>query len=566
MASRHELSPGQPHRRDMLWPLAAGEECMRKVLNEPALAASLLMAISLLFAFIIYPQVRVALLPGFQGYVDFLAGQMWVKPLRNSLEITGLSTTTAIVLGFIYAYAMVYSQMPWKPFFRLIGILPLLSPPFVVAASYILLFGPRGILTYRLFGRSPNILGLGGLWGVQTIAFFPFAYQLIADVLSRSDPRLEQAAHNLGAGHWQVFRTVTLPLVRPGLLAAILMTSIYILEDFGNPALIGGQFTVLSTQAYGLISGFGDLSGAAAVSTLLLLLALGLYVVRLRLEGERSYVTVTGRTSSFPRPPVPPVLSWACFGACLALALLILVVYGVLVASAFVVAFPNNLNVTLTHFAYVSSHGLSLRNTLVYGGSAALLCGLFAMLLGYLVQRQTWPGRRVIDFVAVLPAAVPGIFFGIGYASTFNQPWLDWLNRGVLITISMIFWNIPMGYQAAVAGLQQIDTSIDEAAVSLGAGSLRSFRDILFPMLHSAFLTGVVTAFVRAVTTLSVVIFLFTPGTTVATITIFQLINDFNWGGATAFTVAVIGLAIFVLMVVWALSGRRAILQGSANA
>ena len=123
----------------------------------------------------------------------------------------------------------------------------------------------------------------------------------------------------------------------------------------------------------------------------------------------------------------------------------------------------------------------------------------------------------------------------------------------------MIFWNIPIGYQAAVAGLQQIDTSIDEAAISLGADSLRSFRDVLFPMLHSAFLTGAVTAFMRAVTTLSVVIFLFTPGTTVATITIFQLINDFNWGGATAFTVAVIGLAIVVLTVVWTVSGRRTI-------
>src|SRR5262249_9207225 len=292
---------------------------------------------------------------------------------------------------------------------------------------------------------------------------------------------------------------------------------------------------------------------------------LGLYIVRLWLVGQRSYVTVTGRTSSIPRPPVPRALSWTCFGVCLILALLILVVYGVLVVSAFVVAFPHNLPLTLPPFAYVSAHGLALRNTLLYGGTAALLCGLFAMLLGYLVQRKTWPGQRLIDFIAVLPAAVPGIFFGIGYASTFNQPWLDWLDRGVLITISMLFWNIPIGYQAAVAGLQQIDTSIDEAAISLGAGSLRSFRDVLFPMLHSAFLTGAVTAFVRAVTTLSVVIFLFTPGTTVATITIFQLINDFNWGGATAFTVTVIGLAILVLGVVWTLSGRRAIWQGSAR-
>jgi iron(III) transport system permease protein len=432
----------------------------------------------------------------------------------------------------------------------------------VVAASYILLFGPRGIITYQLLGQSPNVLGLGGLWGVQTIAFFPFAYQLIADVLARSDPRLEQAARNLGAGPWDVFRTVTLPLARHGLIAATLMTAIYVLEDFGNPALIGGRFTVLPTQAYALISGFGDLPGAAAVSTILLALALILYVARLRLEGNRSYVTVTGRASSMPRPPVPRGVTWACFVACLLLTGLILLVYGVLVVSALVEAFPSNLALTLRHFVYVSAHAQALQNTLVYGLGAALLCALLAVLLACLVQRREWPGRRLVDFVAILPAAVPGIFFGIGYASAFNQRWLDWLDRGVLIMISMLFWNIPVGYQAALTGLQQIDRSIDEAATSLGASGLRSFRDILFPMLHNALLTGFVTAFVRAVTTLSVVIFLFTPGTTVATITIFQLVNDFNWGGATAFTIAVIGMAVVVLAVVWAISGRRARVGG----
>ena len=108
------------------------------------------------------------------------------------------------------------------------GQLPMLSPPFVVAASYILLFGPRGIITYNVFGLSPNILGLYGLWGVQTIAFFPYAYQLIADVLSRSDPRLEQAARNLGASPWSVFRTITVPLARPGLVSAVLLVAIYV--------------------------------------------------------------------------------------------------------------------------------------------------------------------------------------------------------------------------------------------------------------------------------------------------------------------------------------------------
>src|SRR5712691_13294281 len=190
---------------------------MRQLGREPTVLVTLLVVVVLMAMFIIYPQVRVVLVPGLEGYSDFFRGQTWVKPLRNSLQVMALSTTSAVLLGFIYAYAMVYSDMRWKPFFRLIGILPLLSPPFVVAAAYTLLFGARGVISYGVFGQSPNIYGLGGVWGVQTIAFFPFAYQLIADALSRSDPRMEQAAHNLGAGSWRVFRTITLPLSRPGL-------------------------------------------------------------------------------------------------------------------------------------------------------------------------------------------------------------------------------------------------------------------------------------------------------------------------------------------------------------
>jgi iron(III) transport system permease protein len=538
---------------------------MKNNLREPSVVLVLIVLVTLMVMFIIYPQVQVVIVPGLAGYISFLGGQTWVKPLLHSLQITLASTTTAVILGFIYAYAMVYSEMPWKPFFRIVGILPLLSPPFVVAAAYILLFGPRGVISYGIFGQTPMILGFSGLWGVQTIAFFPFAYQLIADVLARNDPRLEQAARNLGASTWNTFRTVTIPLARPGLAIAILTTAIYILEDFGNPVLIAGQFTVLPTQAYSLIEGFGDFPGAAAVSTILLVVALLLYFVKLRIEGNRSYVTISGKATSIPRPPIPRFLTIASFIACLILAGLIFMVYGVLLISALTVAFPNNLALTARNFEYLSSHSQSLINTLKYGGVAAILCALFAVLLAFLVQRKEWWGRRAVDFMAIMPAAVPGLFFGIGYATAFNRHIFDWIDRGSLITLSMIFWNIPVGYQAAMAGLQQIDRSLDEAATSLGASSLRGFRDILFPMLDSALLTGFVTAFVRAITTLSVVIFLFTPSSVVATITIFQLVGDFDWGGATAFTVTVIGLAVVVLSCVYFFSGRRAFLQKTAG-
>jgi len=523
---------------------------MTSLRREPSLMLALAIVVGLVLAFIVYPQVNVVLTPGTSGYIEFLQGGTWLRPLQNSLTVTLLSTTTAVLLGFIYAYAMVYTDMPWKPFFRIVGILPLLSPPFVVAAAYILLFGAQGIVTYHIFGQSPNIRGLFGIWGVQTIAFFPFAYQLIADVLSRSDARLEQAARNLGAGPWHVFRSVTLPLTRPGLGAAILTTAIYVLEDFGNPALIGGIYTVLPTQAYGLISGFGELSAAAAVSTILLLLALVFYFAKLRLDGGRQYVTVSGRASSMPRPPVPAVVSWAAFAACSALALLIFLVFGTLLVSALTFAFPTNMRFTTEHFEYLGQHNLSLRNTLTFGLSAAAFSAVFAVLAAFLVERGRWRGRRVLDFLLIMPAAVPGLFFGLGYVTAFNQPWLDWLDRGALITIALIFWNIPVGYQAATAGLRQIDRSIDEAATSLGASGLRMFRDVLVPMLGGSLRVGFVTTFVRAVTTLSVVIFLFTAQSTTATITIFQLVSDFNWGGATAFTVVDIGMAVVVLLVI----------------
>src|SRR3954468_16104987 len=539
---------------------------MRSLQREPGLLLALLAVVLLVCVFILYPQIRVIITPG-TGYVDFMTGGSWQKPLINSLEVMALSTTSAVILGFIFAYAMVYTDMPWKPFFRIIGILPLLSPPFVVAAAYVILFGPRGLITYGIFGQTISVFGLMGIWGVQTIAFFPFAYQLIADVLSRSDARLEQAARNLGAGPWQVFRTVTLPLSRPGLGAAILTTAIYVLEDFGNPALIGGTFTVLPTQAYGLISGFGDLPGATAVSTLLLALALVLYLTKIRLDRGRSFVTVSGRASSMPRPPVPVKLKWACFAACFALSVLILTVYGSLLVSALTLNFPIVMTPTLQHFQYITTgtNGTALQNTLIFGLVAAALSAVFALVAGWLVQRVAFTGARVLDFLLIMPAAIPGLFFGIGYATAFNEPWLDWLGRGDFIIIAVIFWNIPIGYQAAVAGLRQIDRTMDEAATSLGASSLRGFRDILLPMLSGSLRVGFVTTFVRAVTTLSVVIFLFTPGSTVATIRIYQLVNDLNFGGATAFTVADIAMAIGALVIVALLARGRTAL-GAARA
>jgi iron(III) transport system permease protein len=221
---------------------------------------------------------------------------------------------------------------------------------------------------------------------------------------------------------------------------------------------------------------------------------------------------------------------------------------------------------TLRHFDIVSAQMTSVKNSLISATIAGVCCSLMAVVLAYLTQRKSWPGHSIIDVLAIAPAAVPGIFFGIGYAATFNQHWFDRVARGAVITISMIFWTVPAGYQSAVAGLRQIDRSIDETATGLGAGSLRTLREILVPLLHAPLLTAFVTAFVRAITTLSVVLFLVTPSTPIATVTAFMLLDDSDLGGAAAMMVSVTALAVLVGAAVWTLAGRRLRLGEVANA
>ncbi len=531
---------------------------MKTLVREPALGLTVLALTGLMALFIVFPQVQVVLVPGLAGYEAFFReGPNWVRATQNSLTVMVLSTTTAVTLGFAYAYAMVYSRMPWKPFFRLIAVLPMLSPPFVVAASYILLFGPRGLITYGVFGQSPNILGLYGLWGVQTIAYFPYAYLLIADVLGRSDPRLEQAARNLGASPWAVFRTVTLPLARPGLAGAVLLVAIYVLEDFGNPALIAGQYTVLPTLAYGLISGFGDFAGGAVVSTILLSLAMALFVLRIRLEGRRGYVTISGRGSSMPRPPVPPPVTWVCFSLSLVLAGLILLVYGVLVLSALVEAYPFNFAPTLKHFAYVGAHFTSLRNSLVYAVSAAALCSAFRAAAGVRRAAQRMersaagrlhrnrPGRRARHLLRHrLRHSLQSALARLARSRRADHDQHDLLEHPD---------RLPRGRRRPAAGRSFDRRGRHQPRRGQPAHLPRHPLPAAARAVHNR-----VRDRLRACDhNLSVVIFLFTPPTTVATITIFQLVNDFNWGGATAFTVSVIGMAIAVLVIARAVGGRR---------
>ena len=238
---------------------------MKRIAKEPFLAVVMLFIISCLFLFVIYPIVRVFLYPSGKELITVLSHPRYIKAIFNSLFMVVLSTSSSAFVGFVFAYTIARTDVPLRKYFKLISLLPLFSPPFMVAFSYIMMFGKNGIITAKLLGLSVNIFGWHGLWLAQTIAFFPIAALMMEGVLQSIPPSLEYAGRNLGATGFTLFKTITFPLARPGVAGAALLVSIQVLADFGNPIMISGDFSVVATAAWMRIEGWADVSGAASL-------------------------------------------------------------------------------------------------------------------------------------------------------------------------------------------------------------------------------------------------------------------------------------------------------------
>lgn len=530
---------------------------MRKLYREPLLLLALFALFASLGLFVIYPVLRVLFYPSLRDFAGLPGNERYLTATLHTGVIVLLSTTSATVVGFLFAFAFTRTTIPCKGLFRTVALLPLFSPPFMIAFSYILMFGRNGLVSYSLFGTRYNIIGWHGLWLSQTIAFFPIAALVMEGVLQSIAPSVEYAARNLGAGGWRVFRTVVLPLARPGVAGAALLIAIYVLADFGNPVMIAGHYTVLPTEAWARISGWGDVTGAAVLSSVLLVPAFGLFLLQRFWVGRRQYTTVTGKVAMLAIPRTPWYVTGPLFAFLTLVSLLILCVFVGLLAGAFSRGWGFDYTPTLRHWQDVLGNSSALIHSLVFSAVAATVSSLLSILASYLVSRKRFPCRWLLDFVAILPAAIPGVVFGIGYSLAFNRKPVDLYGTAAIIILSMIFWNIPMGYQTGIGRLKQISPSLSEAAANLGAGSLRTFWDIEMPLLKGSLLSAFVVSFIRAVTTLSVIVFLVTAKNVVATFTILNLANDGYRGAAAALTTALLLLSGAILVLSRLLFGRR---------
>ena len=522
---------------------------MKRLKNEPLLLIAILAIIAFICLFVVYPVIKVVVFPSLTDYAKLFNNQRWFTALKNSLLMTLISTISCTALAFLFAYVNNRLDVPCKGLFRFASLLPIVSPPFIVALSYILLFGVQGIITKQLFGIHIDIYGRTGLWIVQTITFFPYAYSVINGVMQAISTNLEYAAYNMGATRWQVFRNVFWPLCRPGVAGGALVAAINVLTDFGNPMMIGGDMALLPTEAYMQISGWYDMNTASVLAVALLIPALVLFVVKNFWVGKRSYVTVTGKETTLEPYPIPKFIKWLLFGITMFFTIFILLVYGTLVYGAFTKAWGYDWSLTLKNVQYVFLKGNQIRNSIVYGLIASLGASLLSMILAYIVQKKQVGVNKLLDFFAILPGAIPGMFLGIGYVMAFNSQPLELTGTAAIMILALMFWNIPTCYNSATAGLQQIGNSVEDAALNLGANSFRSFKDVIIPLLKAPFLSSFVLSFLRSVTCLSVVIFLYSPSTTVGTISVMVLVQSGQWGEAAAFTTILIAIAFTVLRI-----------------
>jgi iron(III) transport system permease protein len=494
----------------------------------------------------------------------------------NSLFLAALIGVGTTALGLAFALIVTRTGFPLKRGLRGLTILPVITPPFVIGLAIILLFGRSGALSslmYEGFGvpRSRWIYGLPGILLAQLLSFTPTAFLLLIGVVEGVSPTLEEASQTLRARPWTTFSTVSLPLIRPGLANAFLLGFVESLADFGNPLVLGGNFEVLSTKIFFAVVGAAHDQGRAAVLAIILLgFTLAAFIVQHRWLGRRAYTSVTGKGDAGLPAKLPRSVAWGCFAAAIPWTVLTIVVYATILIGGLVKTMGRDYTPTLTHYLtafavepgagglrFTGSAWDSLWTTLAISTAAAPLTALLGLVTAYLLSRQEFAGRRAFEFAAMASFAVPGTVVGVAYVLAFNTPPIELTGTALILVISFVFRNMPVGIRAGVAAMSQIDRSLDEASLTLGAGAATTLRRVILPLLRPAVIAALVYSFVHAVTAVSAVIFLASARHNMATVYIVGRVEAGEFGLAIAYSSVLIVIVSVAIVVIQMLVGER---------
>ena len=533
----------------------------KKLMADPIMVTTIVVLITFLTLFILYP-LAILLVDSFVGDGSFgfgiferiFAMPTFTRAISNTLKIGFVVGIFSALIGLLFAYVEVYVKMNKfvGGLFKVVSMLPVVSPPFVLSLSMIMLFGKSGIITRFLLGIYDNsVYGFWGIAVVQTLTFFPVCYMMLKGLLKNIDPSLEEAARDMGASRWKVFTSVTLPLMLPGLGNAFLVTFIESIADFANPMIIGGSYDTLATTIYLQITGAYDKQGAAAMAVVLLCITLLMFVVQKYVLEAKSTATLSGKASRQRMLITDASVRLPLATFCSVLAVFVVVMYLCVPFGALFKTWGYDFSLTTKWFEQVFTkyHGFqAFRDSFLLSLIAAPITAILSMIISYLVVKRDFKSKGFIEAVSMLAMAVPGTVLGVGYIRGFSG---GLFHTGILqglygsaavLIIVFIVRSLPTGTRSGISALRQIDKSIEESAYDMGADSFTVFRTVTLPLIKDSFFSGLVTAFVRSITAISAIILLVTPQFLLITVQINEFAEKGNYGIACAFATILIAI------------------------
>ena len=496
----------------------------------------------------------------------------------NTIVLAVATASCATLLGLAFALIVTRTGFRFKKPLRLLTVMPIITPPFVISLGLILIFGRSGLVNQAAsawFGIELGrwIYGFGGVLLAQVFSFTPTAFLVLIGVVEGISPTMEEASQTLRASRMRSFLTVTLPLMRPGLANAFLVVFIESIADFGNPIVLGGSFGVLSTEIFFAVVGAqADFGRSATLASILLVYALAAFFLQRRVVGRASYVSMSGKGDAGLASPLPPAVARTAFAIALPWAALTVAIYALALAGGFVTVWGRDWTPTLSHFvrAFSVEYGAggliwsggawnSFWTTVKLAGIAAPVTAALGLLAAWVLARQRFAGRGLLEFALMLSFCVPGTVIGVAYVLTFNIPPIEITGTAAILVACFVFRNMPVGVRSGLAAISQLDRSLDEASATLRASTGRTLRKVVLPLLKPAIVTALVYSFVRAMTTVSAVIFLVSAQHEMATVYIINRVINGDYGIAIAYATVLIVLMMSAIGLIQLLVGRRRI-------
>jgi len=509
---------------------------------------------TLLAIFLLYP-ITAVLIKSFWGedgftleyYVEFFSYNFYYWSLLNTLTLGTSVMVILLVIGFCFAYLTTRGPLYMRKTLKIIALLPLAAPPYIFSISLITLFGRNGLIN-NLFNLNFNIYSWTGVIAAQCLAFLPLSFMMIENVLNSLNPSLEETASDMGASEYRIIRSITIPLAAPGLLKAALLVFVMTIAEFGNPAILGGRTPFLAPDTYLMITGEGDFNMASVLSVILITPCVIIFILHNYVLKGKGYTTIVGKPTAVEYKEIIPGIKIPFMIITIAVGVMVFLSFGVILLGSFVKIVGVDNTFVIDHIMNTQAN-VAIWNSIKISLASGLFGAIVGTLLAYVIMRGKFPGKRVMEMIALSGFALPGTVIGVGYIMAFNR--YPFLLTGTIwiIILNCVFRFLAVGVEAGISKLHQISIEIEEASADLGADFLTIFFKIILPIMFSAFVAGFIYTFMTTMMSLSSVIFLVTPGFDLASVYIYLTAQLGELGLASATTVKMIAIVVLCLAI-----------------